>query len=92
MTDSQHPETPDCADFIERIVYYLDNELDEADVTEVRLHLDGCGPCLASYDLQRTVKAVLARSCTERAPEGLKARVLYAIHEVEIRITEGRYP
>ena len=37
----QHTDE-DCADFIERIVYLLDNELDEADCTVVRAHLDGC--------------------------------------------------
>ena len=48
-----------CADYLERIVYFLDNELDEADCSAVQLHLDECGPCLEKYDLQRTVKAVL---------------------------------
>ena len=52
-----------CADFLERIVCFLDNELDASDVESVRAHLDECGPCLHSYDLQRTVKALVARSC-----------------------------
>ena len=52
-----------CADFLERIVCFLDNELDASDVESVRAHLDECGPCLQSYDLQRTVKALVARSC-----------------------------
>ena len=52
----------DCSEYLERIVYFLDNELDEADCSAVRLHLDHCNPCLEKYDLQRTVKAVVARS------------------------------
>ena len=47
-----------CADYLERIIYLLDNELDEADCSVVRQHLDECGPCLHKYDLERTVKAV----------------------------------
>ncbi len=79
----------DCADYLERIVYFLDNELDEADCSAVRVHLDECGPCLEKYDLQRTVKAVVARSCSsEAAPSELRQRVMVQIREVQVRITE----
>jgi mycothiol system anti-sigma-R factor len=80
----------ECADYLERIVYFLDNELDEADCSAVRVHLDECGPCLEKYDLQRTVKAVVARSCSsESAPSELRARVMVQIREVQVRITEA---
>ena len=35
----------ECQAFLEQIVYFLDNELAEEDVVEVRVHLDECGPC-----------------------------------------------
>jgi mycothiol system anti-sigma-R factor len=79
----------ECADFLERIVYLIDNELDEADCSVVRAHLEECGPCLAKYDLQRTVKAVVARSCAESAPQGLRERVLVQVREVQVRIARG---
>jgi mycothiol system anti-sigma-R factor len=82
------PSASECADFLERIVYFIDNELDEADCSEVRLHLDSCNPCLEKYDLQRTVKSVVARSCSESAPDELRQRVLLRIREVQVRITE----
>ena len=69
-------EPEGCADYLERIIYLLDNELDDADCSVVRQHLDECGPCLHKYDLERTVKAVVARSCTESAPDTLRQRVL----------------
>jgi mycothiol system anti-sigma-R factor len=78
-----------CADFLERIVYFLDNELDEADVADVRVHLDECAPCLQNYDLQRTVKAMVARSCHETAPERLRQRVRVQIQEIQVRYTES---
>ena len=92
-----HPDHPahaagqapgDCADFLEHIVFFIDNELDEADCSEVRLHLDSCNPCLEKYDLQRTVKSVVARSCSEVAPDELRRRVLLRIREVQVQIRE----
>ena len=79
----------DCADFLDRIVYLLDNELDEADCAIVRMHLEECHPCLETYDLQRTVKQVVARSCSEVAPETLKERVRVQIRELQVRIQES---
>jgi mycothiol system anti-sigma-R factor len=77
-----------CADFLEQIIYFLDNELDESDRARVRRHLDECSPCLDKFDLERTVKQIVARSCTEPAPEGLRERVLFQIRQVQIQITE----
>ncbi|HEY1133081.1 MAG TPA: mycothiol system anti-sigma-R factor [Nocardioides sp.] len=81
-------EVESCADFLERIIYFLDNELDEGDCTVVQAHLDECGPCLRKYDLERTVKAVVARSCREAAPDALRQRVMVQIRAVQVRITE----
>ena len=78
-----------CADFLDRIVYMLDNELDDNEVVAVRLHLDECGPCLEKYDVQRTIKMIVARSCAESAPAELRERVKVRLREVQIQITEG---
>jgi mycothiol system anti-sigma-R factor len=79
----------ECADYFERIVYFIDNELDEADCGEVQRHLESCNPCLEKYDLQRTVKSVVARSCSEAAPAELRQRVMLRIREVQIQISKG---
>ena len=83
MSHSSHDT--ECADFLERIVYFLDNELDQADCAQIQQHLDDCGPCLARYDLERTVKTLVARSCTEVAPDGLRQRVMLSIRQVQVR-------
>jgi mycothiol system anti-sigma-R factor len=83
------PSASDCADFLEQIVYMLDNELDPRDTAVVRAHLDTCNPCLEKYDLQRTVKALVARSCSEAAPDELRQRVLLRIREVQVRISDA---
>ena len=82
-------EPSDCVEFLDQIVYFIDNELDEADVAAVRQHLDTCNPCLEKYDLQRTVKQIVARSCSEPAPEDVRERVLLRIREVQVRIRES---
>jgi mycothiol system anti-sigma-R factor len=83
-----HASPGECADFLDQIVYLIDNELDDADIVAVKIHLEACSPCLEKYDLQRTVKAIVARSCSESAPQELRQRVLFRIREVQLRITE----
>jgi mycothiol system anti-sigma-R factor len=82
-----HPTTAECVDYFERIVSFIDNELDQADCSAVREHLDSCNPCLERYDLQRTVKAVVARSCSETAPSELRERVLLRLEQVRIEVS-----
>ena len=71
-----------CADFLQGIVYLLDNELSETDVDAVRSHLDACNPCFETYDIQRRVKELVARSCAETAPEELRLRITMLCREV----------
>jgi mycothiol system anti-sigma-R factor len=78
-----------CANFLERIVCLLDNELDHGEVAEVKAHLEECAPCLQSYDLQRTVKALVARSCMEQAPDSLRERVRVQIQQIRVTYTES---
>ena len=77
-----------CAAFLERIVYLLDDELGEDDVRDVQEHLQACAPCLETYDLQRTVKMIVARSCSEKAPNSLHERVRVQIQQIQVRSTE----
>ena len=79
---------PDCADALERLEFFIDHELAQADTEQIRKHLDDCRPCLEIADLERAVKALVARSCTEHAPETLRQRVLIRIREVQVTITE----
>ena len=79
----------DCSEVLGRVFFFLDNELDQADCAQIQHHLDECGPCLARYDLERTVKTLVARSCSEVAPEGLRQRVQLSIQQVRIEISRG---
>ena len=84
---ASHFSAKDCSEVLGRVFFFLDNELDQADCAEIQHHLDECGPCLARYDLERTVKTLVARSCSEVAPEGLRQRVMLSIRQVQVEIT-----
>ena len=79
---------PDCAEALERLEFFIDHELAQADSEQIKQHLEDCAPCLQVADLERAVKALVARSCTEHAPETLKQRVLVRIRQVQVTITE----
>ena len=55
-----NPHDKDCSEVLERVFFFIDNELPNADFSEIQHHLDECGPCLQKYDLERTVKTLVA--------------------------------
>jgi mycothiol system anti-sigma-R factor len=88
MSESQQVTPGQCADFLEQIVYLIDNELTPDEQAEVKGHIESCGPCLDKYDLQRTVKTVVARSCSESAPDELRSRIMVRIQQIRVEISE----
>jgi len=88
-THAGHAADEECADFLERIVRLIDNELEAGDCAVVRAHIDSCSPCLERYDLQRTVKGLVARSCGETAPVELRERVRVRIQQIQVQIRES---
>jgi mycothiol system anti-sigma-R factor len=82
-----HAHSLDCSEVVDRLFIFIDQELDQADCGQIEAHLEECGPCLAKYNLERTVKTLVKRSCSETAPAGLRDRVLVSIREVQVQIT-----
>ena len=75
-----HAGHTDCSEVLHRIFEYLDGEMAELDVARVAAHLQACGPCLAEHDLERTLKAVVRRSCgQEEAPAALRLSIMQRI-------------
>ena len=83
-----HNEQDPCADVLRQMYYFIDNEMAAADSTEIQQHLDECLPCLREVDVERIVKALIARSCTEHAPAELRQRVIFSIHQVQLEIRQ----
>ena len=82
-------EHESCADFLDRIVYLLDNELEASEVAVVKVHLEECAPCFERYDVQRTIKMIVARSCTESAPDALREKVRVRLQQISVQMHEG---
>lgn len=88
MTCGQGAEL-NCEQILERMHEFIDNELDAADGSQIRAHLEECAPCLQQIDFERLVKTVVARSCCERAPVELRQRVIFSIRQVHVQLTDG---
>jgi len=89
MSCGKHHDV-DCDEILDRVYVFIDNELESADCAQIQAHLDECGPCLRAVDLERIVKALVARSCTERAPVELRQRVMFSIRQVQIELSHSR--
>ena len=87
-----NPHDVDCVEVIRQVYLYLDGEIDESSKTEVRHHLDECGPCLRQFGIEQEVKALVARCCGgEVAPDSLKERLRIKLDEVRIEISTLEY-
>ena len=83
--EEPHEGHTDCSEVLHRIFEYLDGEMGPMDVARVAAHLRECGPCLAEHDLERTLKAVIRRSCAqEQAPMTLRMSVMQRLTVVRI--------
>jgi len=71
-----------------KLEFFLDHELADADACQIQHHLDECRPCLDMAALERTIKALVARSCCESAPEDLRRQVLVRIREVRFHVEQ----
>jgi mycothiol system anti-sigma-R factor len=87
---NDEPQEQDCSDVLEALYLFIDDEIDSANASLIRHHLDECAPCLEAYDLDLVVKTLVARSCTEHAPPPLRDRVLSSIRQVQVQITVDR--
>jgi mycothiol system anti-sigma-R factor len=77
----------DCGDVVEAVYLYLDGELNEEVIDNIRSHLDDCSPCLQEYGIEKEVKALIARSCCEKAPEALRVAIVQRIEIVRSEMT-----
>ena len=81
---------PDCEKALENLYLFIDQEIDTASEAEIQNHIDECTPCLSEFELERVVKTLVSRSCSEVAPDVLRQKVLISIRSVQVQITETR--
>lgn len=78
MSEQQGPT--DCAEVVLRLFEFVDNETGPVDRGRIQAHLDECGSCLAEYERDLLVKAIVRRACAcEPAPAALRSQILTRI-------------
>lgn len=83
------PHDKDCREVLDQVYAYLDGELPEDDTFDIRVHLDECSPCLKEYDLDKAVKALVAKHCgCDPVPADLRSKVLDRIARVRAELAD----
>lgn len=70
-------DCPDCDSAMDKLEAYVDRELTEGEMAQVRHHLAECPDCDTCFDFQEHLKVLVRRKgCPETAPPSLVQRVL----------------
>jgi len=63
----------DCADKLDR---FVDRELNDTEVLELQLHLEGCPDCEDQYELQTHLQRLVRHSCDcDTAPAAFREKL-----------------
>jgi mycothiol system anti-sigma-R factor len=62
---------------------YLRNEVCKTEHNDIREHLDNCPECQGEALVARTLTEVVARACTETAPDELRDQVLARLRSLQ---------
>jgi mycothiol system anti-sigma-R factor len=87
------PHDIPCSEVLARVYSYLDGEIEDMGIAQIREHLDECGPCLREFGLEEAVKRLVHKYCgAEAAPIGLRDKVLVRIQTIraELEVSEFR--
>ena len=65
-----------CTDCLERLDQYVDRELTDEELDQVRRHLEDCPPCEDLFRLKMNMRRVVKVCCDQGvAPEALRSRL-----------------
>jgi anti-sigma factor (TIGR02949 family) len=64
-----------CEEVIEKLLEYLDRELDAAAQLEIERHLETCRGCFSRAEFERRLRARVAEAGDVKAPESLRRRI-----------------
>jgi mycothiol system anti-sigma-R factor len=72
----------DCKETVARLQIFVDRELSELEVQEVRMHLDACPPCLNIFQFEERLKMLVrVNACPESAPSSLRAKINQSLRQ-----------
>jgi mycothiol system anti-sigma-R factor len=76
-----------CRDCAIALNPYLDRELSDEDVVQVRSHLEACGGCLHLFQFEESLRRLVRVRCQEQsAPESLRLRITQSLAIERTRI------
>lgn len=76
-----------CRNCLQALNSYIDRELSDDDIVEVRQHLEACGGCLHLYQFQESLRQLVRVRCQETsAPDSLRARITVSLAMEQMRI------
>ena len=79
----------DCAAARRDLSLLVDLECDDACRSRLEHHLAGCPACRELFLSVRRLKAKLSRSCCEKAPSGLRERLMVEIRRTTVTTTDA---
>jgi anti-sigma factor (TIGR02949 family) len=72
----------DCNETLRELEAFLDGEVPDEELVDIRAHLEGCPDCFQAFDFHAELKAVIATKCRgDEMPPGLLARIELCLHE-----------
>jgi mycothiol system anti-sigma-R factor len=75
-----------CRDCAQALNPYIDRELSDEDVIQVRGHLEACGGCLHLYQFQESLRRLVRVRCQEQsAPPSLRERITVTLAMERLR-------
>lgn len=75
MSSEREQQRCHCDEALDRLEAFIDAELESLDAQRLQAHLADCVSCLNEVEYERRFRALLRRSCLERAPDTLRVRV-----------------
>ncbi len=76
-----------CGDCERALNPFLDRELSEEDLVQVREHLEACGGCLHRFQFEESLRRLVRVRCQEQAaPDSLRQRITVRFEMERIRL------
>jgi mycothiol system anti-sigma-R factor len=76
-----------CKNCLQALNSYIDRELSDEDIVEVRHHLEACRGCLHLYRFEESVRRLVMLRCQEQgAPDSLRARITVSFAQERLRL------
>jgi mycothiol system anti-sigma-R factor len=71
-----------CHETMQRLNSYVDRELSDFELVEVKKHLDDCPPCEQHFEFNVRVKRLVrTKACPEKAPQELLQQILKSLKQ-----------